>query len=99
GARFANAVAKLGCAPADITWRVGIDVMSFGATKNGALGAEAIVVFNPEVASTLEKRRMRAGHLLSKSRFVAAQLLAYLADGHWLDLAAHANRMAARLAA
>lgn len=99
GARFANAVAALGCAPADLTWRAGIAVMSFGATKNGAMGAEAIVVFDAEVAATIEQRRMRSGHLLSKSRFVAAQLHAYLDGGHWLDLAAHANAMAARLAA
>ncbi len=99
GARFANAVAALDCAPADISWRAGVDILSFGATKNGAMGAEAIVVFTPAVAETLEKRRMRSGHLVSKSRFVAAQWLAYLRDGHWLELAAHANAMAARLAA
>jgi threonine aldolase len=97
GARFANAVAALDCAPADVTWRAGVDILSFGATKNGALGAEAIVVFAPELARTLTKRRMRAGQLISKGRFVAAQLLAYLEKDHWLDLAAHANAMAMRL--
>ncbi len=98
GARFANAVAALNCAPAEITWRAGVDILSFGATKNGAMGAEAIVVFDPALAETLAKRRMRAGQLLSKSRFPAAQLLAYLENGHWLELAAHANEMAGRLA-
>jgi len=98
GARFANAVAALGCAPADITWRAGVDILSFGATKNGALTAETIVVFDPELAVSLPFRRMKSGHLLSKSRFLAAQMLAYLDDGHWLDLAGHANAMAAKVA-
>jgi threonine aldolase len=75
-----------------------VDILSFGATKNGCLAAEAIVVFEESLAETLAFRRKRAGHLLSKSRFVAAQLDAYLADGLWLDLAAHANRRAAALA-
>lgn len=99
GARFANAVAALGCAPADVTWRAGVDIMSFGATKNGALGAEAVVVFDRQLARTLAKRRMRAGQLISKSRFIAAQFLAYLDADLWLDLAGRANAMAARLAA
>lgn len=99
GARFANAVAALGCSPAEITWRAGVDVLSLGATKGGALAAEAIVVFRPEIAETLAFRRKRAGHLFSKMRFLSAQLEAWLEDGLWLRLAAHANAMAARLAA
>jgi threonine aldolase len=102
GARFGNAVASLGCAPADITWKAGVDILSFGATKNGALAAEAIVVFDPDLAASLPYRRMKAGQLLSKGRFLAAQFLAYLRDDHWLELAGHANAMAApkaRLAA
>lgn len=99
GARFANAVAALGCAPADITWRAGVDILSFGATKNGALAAEAIVVFDPDLAASLAYRRMKAGQLLSKGRFLAAQFLAYLEDGHWLELAGHANAKASDLGA
>jgi threonine aldolase len=97
GARFANAVAGLGCAPAAITWRAGVDVLSFGATKNGALGAEAVVFFDKTRAAEFGFRRKRAGHLLSKLRFVAAQLDAYLRDDLWLRHARHANAMAARL--
>ena len=97
GARFANAVASLGCAPADITWRVGVDVLSFGATKNGAMGAEAIVLFDPARAGVIEKLRKRGGHLLCKGRYPAAQLLAYLKNGLWLRLAARANAMARRI--
>ena len=99
GARFANAVAGLGCSPADVTWRAGVDALSFGATKNGALAAEAAVLFDRSLAATFASRRMRGGHLLSKSRFLAAQFDAYLRDGRWLGYAAHANAMAARLAA
>jgi threonine aldolase len=99
GARFANAVAALGCAPADLTWRAGVDVLSFGATKNGALAVEAVVFFAPEKAADFAFRRKRGGHLLSKMRFFSAQLDAYLANGLWLENAGHANRMAARLAA
>ncbi|MEQ8268893.1 MAG: low specificity L-threonine aldolase [Parvibaculum sp.] len=99
GARFANALAASGISPAEMTWRSGIDIMSFGATKNGALAAEAVVVFNAAVGRDLAFRRKRAGHLLSKMRFLSAQLEAYLSDGLWLRLAAHANEMAARLAA
>ncbi|MFM7395645.1 MAG: threonine aldolase family protein [Gammaproteobacteria bacterium] len=97
GARFANAVASLGCSPADITWRAGIDVLSFGATKNGALTAEAVIFFDPARAGDFEFRRKRAGHLLSKMRFVSAQLLAYLDNDLWLRLATRANSLAARL--
>ena len=100
GARFANAVAFLGCHPADITWRAGVDVLSFGATKNGALTAEALVVFgHPEWMEGLERRRKRGGHLLSKMRYLSAQLLALLEDDLWLQLASTANARAAQLAA
>ncbi len=99
GARFANAIVALDCAPADITWRAGVDVLSFGATKNGALAAEAVIFFDPAKARDFAYRRKRGGHLLSKMRFVSAQLEAYLEDGLWLANARHANRMAARLGA
>jgi len=98
GARFANALACLDCAPADLTWRAGVDVMSFGATKNGALGAEAVIFFNPDDVRDFEYRRKKSGHLISKMRFVSAQLDAYLAHGRWLTNAAHANALATRLA-
>ena len=97
GARFANAVASLGCAPAEITWRAGVDVLSFGATKNGALTAEAVVFFDPDRVADFEFRRKRAGHLLSKMRFVSAQLLAYLENDLWLRLASRANTLAKRV--
>ena len=98
GARFANAVAALGCAPAEITWRAGVDVLSFGATKNGALAAEAVIFFDPAKAADFAYRRKRGGHLFSKMRFLSAQLDASLADDLWLRNARHANRVAARLA-
>lgn len=98
GARFANAVAALGCAPADVTWRAGVDLLSFGATKNGAIAAEAIVCFDPARAEEIARRRKRSGQLFSKGRFVAAQLLAYLEDDLWLKLARRSNALAARLA-
>jgi threonine aldolase len=98
GARFAGAVAALGCAPADLTWRAGVDVLSFGGTKNGCLAAEAVVFFDVGQAEGFALARQRAGHTFSKGWFVAAQFSAYLADGHWLDLARHANAMAAKLA-
>ncbi|CAM9301558.1 unnamed protein product [Phaeothamnion confervicola] len=98
GARFANAVVAAGCSPADMTWRAGVDVLSFGATKNGALAAEAVLFFNPALAENFLYRRKRAGHLVSKMRFLSAQLEAYLEDGLWLKLAANANRQAAALA-
>lgn len=98
GARFANAVAHLKCSPADLTHRAGVDVMSFGATKNGALGAEAVIVFNKARVGDVARLRKRSGHLLSKHRFVAAQMDAYLANGLWLTLAQRANRLAARIA-
>ena len=98
GARFANALAALNASPADITWKAGVDVMSFGATKNGAMAAEAVVFFDRRLARDFAFRRKRGGHLFSKMRFLSAQLEAYLADGLWLRLAAHANAMAAQLA-
>jgi threonine aldolase len=98
GARFGNAVAGSGRSPAELTWRAGVDVLSFGATKNGAMAAEAVVFFDPAKAATMGWRRKRAAQLWSKHRFLAAQLDAYLADDLWLDCARHANAMAARLA-
>ena len=94
GARFANSLEFLGCSPADISWRAGVDVLSFGATKNGALAAEAVVFFNRDLVRDFELRRKRAGHLISKSRYVSAQLLAYLADDVWRRNAARANSLA-----
>jgi threonine aldolase len=99
GARFANAVARLGASPAETSWKAGVDVLSFGATKGGALAAEAVVFFDPARAGAMAERRKRGGHLVSKHRFIAAQFEAFLADGLWLRLAAHANHMADRLAA
>jgi threonine aldolase len=99
GARFANALAHLRASPADVTWKAGVDAMSFGATKNGALGAEAVIFFNHEDVKDFEYRRKKAGHLLSKMRFVSAQLDAYLKGERWLDRAAHANALAQRLEA
>jgi len=98
GARFANALVRTNATPAELTWRAGVDVMTFGATKNGALAAEAVIFFDPRRADGMSERRKRGGHLLSKHRFLAAQMEAYLADDLWLDLARHANRMADRLA-
>lgn len=99
GARFANSIAALGCHPADVTWRAGVDVLSFGATKNGAMAAEAVVFFDMEKAAEFEFRRKRGAHLFSKSRYLSAQVNAYLEDGLWLDLAGQANKMAAKMAA
>jgi len=98
GARFANALASLGCSPAEATWKAGVDILSFGASKNGALGVEAVVIFDKALAKDFAYRRKRAGHLFSKMRFLAAQFDAYLADGLWLRLANQANAAAARLA-
>lgn len=99
GARFANALAALGVSPAEASWKAGVDLLSLGGTKNGCLAAEALVVFDPALAEHMAYRRKRAGHLLSKHRFLSAQLLAWLEGGLWLRLAAQANAMAARLAA
>jgi threonine aldolase len=94
GARFANALVALDCTPAEMTWRQGVDILSFGATKNGCLMAEAIVVFDPALAESLNYRRKRAGQIISKGRLIAAQLEGYFANDHWYDNARHANRMA-----
>lgn len=99
GARFANAVAHLKVKPADITWKAGVDVLSFGATKNGALAAEAVVFFDKDLASSFAFRRKRAGHLISKMRFISAQLDAYLNGDLWMKLAGHANAQAQKLVA
>jgi threonine aldolase len=97
GARFANALAALGCAPADLTWKAGVDVLSFGGTKNGCLIAEAVIFFDPATAADFMFRRKRAAQLFSKMRVIAAQFDAYFEGGLWLDMAAHANAMARRL--
>lgn len=97
GARFANALVTLGCTPAEVTWKAGVDVLAFGATKNGTLAAEAAMFFDPELAPGFEYRRKRAGHLFSKMRYLSAQLEAYLADDVWLLNAGHANDLARRL--
>ena len=99
GARIANAVASSGENLADLSWRAGVDAMSFGFVKNGGLNAEALVLFRTELADEIAVRRKRAGHLLSKGRFLAAQILALLEDDLWLDNARGANAAAQRLAA
>ncbi len=98
GARFANALAHLRCTPADISWKAGVDVLCFGATKNGAMAAEAIVFFNEQLADDFDRQLLRGGQSLSKGRFLGAQMSAYLKDGLWLENALRANGMAARLA-
>jgi len=99
GARFANALAASNASAAALTWRAGVDVMTFGATKNGAMGVEAVVFFDPALADHFDYRVKRGAHVISKSRFLGAQMAAYLENGLWLDNARHANAMAARLAA
>lgn len=98
GARFVNALVALQCTPAKMSWKAGIDVVSFGATKNGALACEAVIFFESPRAANLPYQRKRSGHTLSKGRFLGAQMAAYLENGHWLDLAARANDHAKRLA-
>ncbi|MFT0861334.1 threonine aldolase family protein [Ancylobacter sp. G4_0304] len=98
GSRFANAVAALGASPAELTWKAGVDILSFGATKNGALGVEAVVLFDPARAAELAFRRKRGGHLTSKMRYLSAQMEAYLDGDLWLANARRANAMAQRLA-
>jgi threonine aldolase len=98
GARFANAVARLGCTPAELSWRAGVDVLCLGGTKGGCLGVEAVLLFDPGRAWEFELRRKRGGHLFSKHRFLAAQMEAWLAGGLWLRLAADANARADALA-
>ncbi|MEQ8356287.1 MAG: beta-eliminating lyase-related protein [Kiloniellaceae bacterium] len=99
GARFANALVHLGCTPAEATWKAGVDVLTLGATKNGAMAAEAAVFFKPAQAAEFAYLRKRGGQLFSKLRYVSAQLEAYLSDDLWLSNARHANAQAARLAA
>jgi len=94
GARLANAVARLGATPAEVTWKAGVDILSFGATKNGALSADAVVFFNRELAESMRYRRRRGGHHFSKMRFLSVQLEAYIANDLWLRNARHANLMA-----
>ena len=98
GARLANALVATGASPAEMTWKAGIDVLSLGGTKNGCLGVEAVVLFDPARAWEFELRRKRGGHLFSKHRFLSAQMECYLTDGLWLHLAAQANAMGQRLA-
>ncbi len=98
GSRFANALAGLGCTPAEMSWKAGVDVLSFGGTKNGALALEAVIFFDTKLAQDFLYRRKRGAQHLSKGRFLGAQMLAYLENGLWLKNARHANAMAARLA-
>ena len=98
GARFGNALARMNGSPAEATWKAGVDVLSFGATKGGALAAEAVIFFDPKQAAFMAERRKRGGQLLSKQRFLAAQFEGYLENGYWLSLARHANDMADLLA-
>ena len=98
GARFTNALITTNASAAEMTWQAGVDVLSFGGTKNGCLGVEAVVIFDPAKAWEFELRRKRGGHLFSKHRFLSAQMEAYLEDDLWLRLAHHANTMGARLA-
>jgi threonine aldolase len=99
GARLGNALARMNVSPPQATWQAGVDALSFGATKGGALAAEAVLFFEPLRAAGMSERRKRSGHLVSKHRFIAAQMEAYLADDLWLRLARHANAMADRLSA
>ncbi|WP_323794625.1 low specificity L-threonine aldolase [Nisaea sp.] len=98
GARFTNAMLGLGCSPAEATWKAGVDALSFGATKNGAFAAEAVIFFDPQAAKDFEFRRKRGGHLFSKMRFLSAQIAAYLENDNWLRYARTANDAARRLA-
>lgn len=98
GARFANAVAHLGCSPAELTWKAGVDVLSFGVTKNGGLLTDAIVVFNDDIANNIGFHLRRAGMIWSKMRFASAQILAYVNDDLWLRLAKQSNGAASVLA-
>lgn len=98
GTRFAYAVAALGCTPAELSWKAGVDILCLGATKNGAMAAEAVILFDPKLAWEFELRRKRAGHLFSKMRFLAAQFEAMMTDDLWLKLASRANETAAGLA-
>ena len=97
GARFANALVSLDVTPAEMTWKSGIDVLSFGATKNGCLAAEAIIFFKKDLVGNVTFLMKRAGHLLSKMRFVSAQLDAYITNDVWIKNARHANKMGKKL--
>jgi threonine aldolase len=99
GARFANALVAIGSTPAEMSWKAGIDVLSFGATKNGAFACEAVIFFDRAKATSFEFQRKRGGHVVSKGRLIAAQMLAYLDEDHWLDLARMANQHAAAMIA
>ena len=99
GARFANAVVALDKAPAELSWKAGVDIMSFGVSKNGGMACEAVIFFDQKLAREFHLQRKRAGHSIAKGRFLGAQMRAYLDQGHWLESAARANRQAARLAA
>ncbi len=98
GARFANALVSLGCSPAEMTWKSGIDAVSFGGTKNGLMGVEAVIFFDPAHAWEFELRRKRGAHLFSKHRYLSAQMAAYLEDDLWLDMARAANAATVRMA-
>ncbi len=98
GARFANALVSLDVAPSDLTWQAGIDILSLGGTKNGCMGVEAVLIFDPALSDEFEFRRKRGGALVSKHRFLAAQVLAWLEGDLWLQMARHANAMAHELA-
>ena len=99
GARIANALVELACSPAEMTWKAGVDAVSLGCTKNGALSSEAIVMFDADAADELLYRTKRSGHVTSKMRFQSAQVIAYLTDDLWLRLAANSNAQMKRLAA
>ena len=99
GARFTNALVALGCTPAEMTWKSGIDAVSFGGTKNGLMGVEAVILFDPAKTEEFELRRKRGGHLFSKHRYLSAQMQAYLTDDLWLEMARAANDNCAHLAA
>ena len=98
GARFANAMVTLGCTAAEMTWKAGVDVVSFGATKNGCLAAEAVIFFDKARSDTFTYRRKRSGHTVSKGRLLGAQMVAYLQDDHWIGNARWANDAARTLA-
>ena len=98
GSRFANALAGLGCSPAELTWKAGVDLMSFGGTKNGALLLDAVIFFDLQLADDFARRRVRSGQQVSKARYLGAQMAAYLQDGLWLDSARRANALARKLA-
>ena len=98
GARFANAMVSLGCTPADMTWKAGVDIVSFGATKNGCLAAEAVLFFDPQASADFMYQRKRSGHTISKGRLLGAQIVGYLENDHWIDNARSANASARTLA-